>query len=134
MKKIALVQLTPKDMRCQDSINLGLEIVSNIIKNKKWDIDFYKFGDVIEDVNKYDIIAFSIFYFTQMLNLVPFLKMNKIEPLKEKRNKNPMLIAGGQGIQNPEPIADFIDIFSMGDAEGVLEFILGNYDDIEKLK
>ena len=87
MKKFALVQLTPKDMRCQDSINLGLEIVKDIIDKSDWEIDLYKFGEIIEDMNQYDVIGFSIFYFTQMLNLVPFLKANNIEPLRKNRNK-----------------------------------------------
>lgn len=46
-----------------------------------------------------------------MLNLIPFLRYNNIEPLCEKRNRKPLLIAGGQGIQNPKPISKFIDVF-----------------------
>lgn len=134
MKKFALVQLTPKDMRCQDSINLGLEIVKDIIDKSDWEIDLYKFGEIIEDMNQYDVIGFSIFYFTQMLNLVPFLKANNIEPLRKNRNKKPLLVAGGQGIQNPKPIKDFIDVFCMGNGEGVIEYLLDNYDDMDKLK
>lgn len=135
MKKFALVQLTPKDMRCQDSINLGLEIVKNIIDNKEgWEVDLYKFGETIKDINQYDIIGFSIFYFTQMLNLVPFLKTNNIEPLRKNRNRKPLIVAGGQGIQNPKPIKDFIDVFMMGNGEGVVEYVLDNYDNIDKLK
>lgn len=133
MKKFALVQLIPKDMRNQESINLGFEIVKNIIKKKGWQVDTYKFGDNIENINTYDIIGFSIFYFTQMLNLIPFLRYNNIEPLCEKRNRKPLLIAGGQGIQNPKPISKFIDVFCMGEAEGVLEYILDNYKDIHIL-
>lgn len=114
-------------MRSQDSINLGLEIISEIVKKQGWQLDTYKFGDKIQDVNSYDIIGFSLFYFTQMLNLVPFLKSNNIEPLSSKRNNQPLLLAGGQGIQNPKPISKFIDVFCMGEGEGVLEYILENY-------
>lgn len=120
-------------MRSQDSINLGLEIISGIIKKQGWQLDTYKFGDKIQDINSYDIIGFSLFYFTQMLNLVPFLKDNNIEPLSNKRNNQPLLLAGGQGIQNPKPINKFIDVFCMGDGEGVLEYILENYKDMETL-
>lgn len=133
MNKFALVQLTPKDMRSQDSINLGFKIISDIIKKQGWHLDTYKFGDKIEDINSYDIIGFSIFYFTQMLNLIPFLKENGIEPLSSKRKNQPLLIAGGQGIQNPKPISKFIDVFSMGEGEGVLEYILNNHNDINVL-
>jgi len=114
-------------MRSQDSINLGLEIISEIVKKQGWQLDTYKFGDKIQDVNSYDIIGFSLFYFTQMLNLVPFLKSNNIKPLSSKRNNQPLLLAGGQGIQNPKPISKFIDVFCMGEGEGVLEYILENY-------
>jgi len=120
-------------MRSQDSINLGFNIVEDIVKNEGWQIDTYKFGDKISDVETYDIIGFSIFYFTQVLNLVPFLKQNNIEPLKSKRSGKQVLIAGGQGIQNPKPISKFIDVFVMGNAEGTLEYILNNYTDTDKL-
>ena len=33
MNKFALVQLIPKDMRSQDSINLGMSIVKKIIED-----------------------------------------------------------------------------------------------------
>ena len=134
MKKFALVQLTPKDMKNQGSVNLGLEIVKDIIsKTEGWQVDLYKFGDTIEDVNSYEIIGFSIFYFTQMLNVVPFLRQHGIEVYSKDRKKSPLIMAGGQGIQNPEPLKKIVDLFCMGNGETVMEFLLENYQDIDKL-
>ena len=125
-KRLCLVQLTPKDMRGQESINLGFEIIKRKIEENGWIVDIAYYGDKINK-NEYDIIGFSIFYVTQMLNLIPFLKDNNIEPMSEIRNK-PLLIAGGQGVHNPLPISKFIDIFSIGEGEETIVKILKAYE------
>lgn len=122
-----LVQLIPKDMRGKESINLGLQIIKNKITEYGWNVDVVQFGEII-DKDKYDIIGFSVFYVTHQLNLVPFLKANGIEPLAEKRNRKPLLIAGGQGIQNPRPISKFIDIFNIGEGEETIIKLLKAYE------
>ena len=126
IKNFALVQLVPKDMRSQESINLGLEIIKHKVESCGWNVDLYKFGEKI-DKDKYDIIGFNLFYVTQMLNLVPFLKQNNIEVFSEKRGK-PLLIAGGQGVQNPKPINKIIDIFTIGDGEENILNIIKNFE------
>lgn len=122
-------------MRSQDSINLGLEIIKDKIIQYGWEVDIVKYGDII-NVDKYDIIGFNIFYVTQQLNLNPFLVDNNIEPLLEKRKERPLLIAGGQGVQNPLPISNMIDIFVIGDGEDLIEKILHNYENnsLESMK
>lgn len=114
-------------MRSKDSINLGLELIKNCIIKKGWELDVVSFGQKINS-QEYDIIGFNIFYVTQQLNLVPFLKQNNIEPLRENESNRPLLIAGGQGIQNPKPISDFIDLFIIGDGEENIIKILDKYE------
>jgi radical SAM family uncharacterized protein len=38
----------------------------------------------------------------------------------ERGNNYPLIIAGGGGILNPEPVADFIDLFVIGEAEEIV--------------
>jgi radical SAM superfamily enzyme YgiQ (UPF0313 family) len=128
MGKFCLVQLTPKDMRCQESINLGFEIIKNKVLEYGWEVDTVKFGEKI-NAQEYDIIGFNIFYVAQQLNLIPFLKENNIEPRWDVESNRPLLIAGGQGVQNPLPLSKFIDIFVIGDGEILIEKILKNYED-----
>ena len=44
---------------------------------------------------------------------------------RERRGKGPLIIAGGPAVfLNPEPLADFIDLFLIGEAEEMLpEFL-----------
>jgi hypothetical protein len=98
--KAIIINTTPKDMRNQGSINLGLEIVA-----QKFNAQKYDWFDKVE-VNQYDTILFNVIYSTNILNIVPFLRNNKIEILKNKRTSH-HIIAGGQGI-NKHGILDNI--------------------------
>ncbi|MDO9547551.1 MAG: TIGR03960 family B12-binding radical SAM protein, partial [Candidatus Marinimicrobia bacterium] len=56
--------------------------------------------------------------FTNILNI---LDLSHIPVLsKERRDADPIVIAGGSSIYNPEPLADFIDLFVIGDGEELI--------------
>lgn len=114
-------------MRSKESINMGFEIIKQKIIEQGWNLDVINFGDKI-DKNKYDIIGFNIFYITHQMNLIPFLKENYIEPLVDKRKEKPLLIAGGQGIINPLPLSEFIDVFNLGEGDINIKNILKAYE------
>jgi hypothetical protein len=97
-----IIDTAPKDMRNQDSINLGLEIVS-----KTYNAFKYHWYEKVE-VNQYDTILFNVIYPTNILNIVPFLRLNKIEPLRNKR-KSHYIIAGGQGINHNGILNEIVD-------------------------
>jgi len=69
----------------------------------------------------FDILGISIqteFNYTGILNL---LNLGKIPILSIERNKNyPLVIAGGSSCFNPEPLADFIDLFVIGEGEEII--------------
>ena len=102
--KILIVDTIPKNARNQGSINLGFEIVKN---NLNADSCFW--WEKIGDIKNYKTIAFNIFYSTHLLNIGPFLKNNNIEPIKNLRNKNPYLIAGGQGLNQNKILSKIVD-------------------------
>ena len=73
-----------------------------------------------------DVLALSISFETDYLNL-PAMLAGAGLPLwsRERNERHPLVIAGGSAIfLNPEPIADFVDVFLIGEAEEMLpEFL-----------
>jgi len=66
----------------------------------------------------FDLIGFTLQYelsYTTILNMLDLAGI----PLRseERRDGDPFVIAGGPVAFNPEPIAEFIDLFLLGDAE-----------------
>lgn len=70
----------------------------------------------------FDIIAFSISFENDYLNVLTLLKEAGIPLLSSQRyDAHPLVIAGGVAcFINPEPIAHFIDCFLIGEAECLL--------------
>lgn len=106
----ALVDTTPADMRNKTSINLGYEIVAEKLNAVK-----FHWRDVLDD--KYDVIAFNVFYPTNIFNIVPFLTRNKIEPLKALRKGSPKIIVGGQGVGGNNILAEIADEIFIGEID-----------------
>ncbi len=74
-------------------------------------------GDPIRD---FDVIAFSVGYemaFPAMLNMLDLAGV----PIHsaEREGLTPLVIAGGTAMYNAEPIADFIDLASLGEGETI---------------
>ena len=78
-----------------------------------------------DNIKDFDIIGFTLQYELSYTNVVNMLSLAGI-PLKSKDRKTlaPLVVAGGPCACNPEPIADFIDLFFLGEGEEVdLELI-----------
>jgi radical SAM family uncharacterized protein len=73
----------------------------------------------------FDIIGFSLGYELTYTNVLNMLDLAGIPVLAAARGEEyPLIIAGGSCTVNPEPMADFIDAFVIGDGEEViLEFL-----------
>lgn len=73
-------------------------------------------------LSEFDIIAFSVSFEHDYLNLLTIFEKSDMPPLSRSRNdSHPLIIAGGVAcFLNPEPIAPFIDCFLIGEAEGLL--------------
>ena len=69
----------------------------------------------------FDIIGFSLSYELTYTNVLNMLHLAQIPVFARERNDcHPLVIAGGSCALNPEPMADFIDLFIIGDGEEVL--------------
>lgn len=80
-------------------------------------------------VSEFDLIAFSVSFETDYWHVARLLRLIGIHPLaRERRGGAPPVIAGGPAVfLNPEPIADFIDLFLIGEAEEMLPEFLASY-------
>ncbi len=69
----------------------------------------------------FDVIGFSLSYELSYTNLLEMLDLAGLPLRTAARSEGqPLVIAGGSCVLNPEPVADFIDLFVLGDGEAVL--------------
>ncbi len=73
-------------------------------------------------VSDFDVLAFSITFEPDELNLVRMLELARIPPLAlDRRESHPLVVAGGPiTFLNPEPMAPFLDVVAIGEAEALL--------------
>ena len=74
---------------------------------------------------KFDLIGFSLQHEMNYTNMLNMLELSGIPLRSEQRKGNsPLVIAGGPCCVNPEPVADFIDAFLIGEGEeAILEIV-----------
>ncbi len=79
-----------------------------------------------------DILGFTLQYELAFTNILNILDLGNI-PLKktERSGEHPIVIAGGPCAYNPEPLADIIDVFLIGDGEELLPEILKIYGEMK---
>ncbi|NQT26373.1 TIGR03960 family B12-binding radical SAM protein [candidate division KSB1 bacterium] len=69
----------------------------------------------------FDIVGFSLQYELLYTNVLNMLDLAGIPLLSQNRTpSDPLIIAGGPGAFNPEPLADFLDVVVVGDAEDIV--------------
>ena len=72
-------------------------------------------------LKEFHVIGFTLQYEMSYTNILNMLDMAGIPLLKSKRDETyPLVIAGGPCAFNPEPLADFVDFFLLGDSEELL--------------
>lgn len=89
-------------------------------KMRTYDIPLtaHESGDAVRD---FDIVGFTLQYemcYTNVLNMLDLMKV----PLRsaDRGEDEPIIIGGGPCAYNPEPIAPFFDVFSIGEGEEAL--------------
>ncbi len=70
-------------------------------------------------VRNFDVLAFSISFETDYLNMARILRLSGVPVwAKERTHHDPLVIMGGAAsFLNPEPIADFTDVIAVGEGE-----------------
>ena len=72
----------------------------------------------------FDVLGFNLaaeLTYTNLLNCVDLAGVPV--RVEERREEHPLVIAGGHCTYNPEPLADFVDAFVLGDGEEVVSEI-----------
>lgn len=70
-------------------------------------------------VRDFDVVAFSISFETDYLNMAKMMRLSGIPVWASERNHfHPLVVMGGAAsFLNPEPIADFTDVIAVGEGE-----------------
>jgi radical SAM family uncharacterized protein len=87
-------------------------------------------GDAIRD---FDIIGFSLGYEMAFTNVLNMLGLAGLPVRSADRDAlSPLVMAGGTACFNAEPIADFVDLFSLGEGEDVTVELIELYRDAKR--
>ncbi len=88
--------------------------------------------DTRRPVSEADILAVSLQYELGFTNLLQILDLAGV-PLQSCRrdDSHPLVIVGGPQADNPEPVADFVDLVVIGDGEESMAAILAFYRELK---
>jgi radical SAM superfamily enzyme YgiQ (UPF0313 family) len=80
-------------------------------------------------LSDFDLLAFSISFENDFLNVMTLLDLARIPPERRFRTeKDPLVMAGGVAVFiNPEPLSEFFDLFFLGEAEEAIGEFLETY-------
>ena len=76
---------------------------------------------------EFDLLGVTLQYEMSYTNILAALDMAGISLRQNERTSGPFVICGGPCAYNPEPLADFVDLFVLGDGEQVTLDILDIY-------
>ena len=81
---------------------------------------------------EFPLLGFTLQYELTYSNLVNILDLGRISLYaKDRLETEPIILAGGPGAFNPEPIADFLDLVVLGDGEEILQQLLHMYRNLQ---
>ena len=86
-----------------------------------------------DEVSDFDFLGFTLQYELSYSNVVNMIDLAGIPVYSKDRTYGmPFIIAGGPCAYNGEPIADFIDIFAIGEGEEMLDELMDTYKQWKK--
>src|SRR5437870_5990480 len=77
-------------------------------------------------ISDFDILAISVSFETDYLNIPKLLRLSKIPVRASERNEwHPLVVMGGAAaFLNPEPVAEFVDVVCVGEGEVLVPALL----------
>lgn len=94
---------------------------------RKEDIPLFSL-ETQEPIRNFDFLGITIQYEMCYTNILQILDLSKIPLLsKDRGEEDPIVIGGGPCAMNPEPIADFFDLFYIGEGETVYDDLFDAY-------
>ncbi len=87
----------------------------------------------LDPIKEFDIVGFTLQYEMSYTTILNMLDLAGIPIMAADRDDNcPIIMAGGPCACNPEPIADFIDLFALGEGEELNIDIIDLYKECKK--
>ena len=112
------------DTWCERAFMPWFDMVA-LLKEKNAPLFAIESGDGLKD---FDILGFTLQYEMSYTNMLAMLDLAGIPFRAEDRGGDyPLICAGGPCATNPEPMADFVDFFYIGDGEATLDIVLDIY-------
>ncbi|MEG0693257.1 MAG: TIGR03960 family B12-binding radical SAM protein, partial [Oscillospiraceae bacterium] len=117
------------DTWCERVFSPWLDFEEEMIKSN---IPLYGL-ESLEPLTEFDIIGFTLQYELSFNTILNMLKLGGV-PLKctERKGLKNLIVAGGPCACNPEPLADFIDLFMLGEGEEVMMELMDLYKESKK--
>ena len=86
-----------------------------------------------DPIKQFDVLGITIQYEMCYTNILQILDLSDI-PLhsKDRTEEDPIVIGGGPCTYNPEPLAEFFDLFYIGEGETVYDQLLDAYKENKK--
>ncbi|MBU9743622.1 TIGR03960 family B12-binding radical SAM protein [Lachnospiraceae bacterium ASD3451] len=86
-----------------------------------------------DPVKDFDFLGITIQYEMCYTNILQILDLSKIPLIaRDRTDEDPIVIGGGPCTYNPEPLADFFDLFYIGEGETVYDQLLNTYKEHRK--
>ena len=104
--------------------------LDKIMREKHIPLFSMEMQDPIKD---FDFLGITLQYEMCYTNVLQILDLSQIPFLAKNRTwDDPIVIGGGPCTYNPEPLADFFDIFYIGEGETVYDQLLDTYKEYRK--
>ena len=118
-----------EDVYCERVYSPWLDL-DRIMREKKIPLFALESQDAVKD---FDFLGITLQYEMCYSNILQILDLSGIPLLaKERTWEDPIVIGGGPCAYNPEPIADFFDLFYIGEGETVYFELLDAYKEHRK--
>ena len=113
-----------EDIWCERVYSPWVDL-DKIMREKKIPLFALESQDPIKD---FDFLGITIQYEMCYTNILQILELSQI-PLfaKERSEEDPIVIGGGPCAVNPEPLADFFDLFYIGEGETQYDALMDAY-------
>ena len=103
-----------EDIWCERAFMPWFDMLKEM-KDNHLDLYALESKDPLKD---FDVLGFTMQYELSYTNILAMLDLSGIPLHSDKRNENdPIIVCGGPCCCNPEPMAEFIDVFLLGDGE-----------------
>lgn len=89
----------------------------------------------LDPLTEFDFIGFTLQYELSYNNVLEMLDLAGLPVYaKDRKELTPIVVGGGPCVCNPEPLADFFDLFILGEGEEVNIELLELYEEMKPMK